>query len=96
MRGGHLHDGELMSEARIGRVEKYYSRLGVAVIGLTEGPLRLGDVIRFRGATSDFEQPVESMQIEHVRVDQAEAGQRVAIQVIAKARQHDIVYKVTP
>ena len=84
-----------MPEAGIGRVEKYYSRLGVALIGLTGGPLRLGDVIHVRGATTDVEQPVESMQIEHVRVDQAEAGQRVAIQVIAKARQHDIVYKVT-
>jgi len=84
-----------MPEAGIGRVEKYYSRLGVALIGLTGGPLRLGDVIHIRGVTTDFEQPVESMQIEHVRVDQAEAGQRVAIQVIAKARQHDIVYKVT-
>lgn len=94
MPGGHLHDGEPMSEARIGRVEKYYSRLGVAVIGLAGGPLRLGDIIRVRGATTDFEQPVESMQIEHAPVEQAEAGQRVAIQVRAKARQHDVVYKV--
>ena len=96
MPGGDLHDGESMAEARIGRVEKYYSRLGVAVIELTGDSLRLGDVIHVRGATTDFEQPVESMQIEHVRVDQAEAGQRVAIQVLAKARQHDIVYKVSP
>jgi len=85
-----------MHEAKIGRVDKYYSKLGVAVIELAGGPLRLGDMIRVRGSTTDFEQPVESMQIEHVRVDQAEAGQRVAIQVVAKARPNDAVYHITP
>ncbi len=85
-----------MSEARIGRIEKYYSKLRVAVIELTAGPLRIGDMIHVRGSTTDFEQPVESMQIEHSPVEQAEPGQRVAIQVLAKARQHDTVYKVTP
>ncbi len=86
----------MMSEARIGRVEKYYSRLSVAVIELTAGPLRLGDMIHVRGSTTDFEQPIESMQIEHERVEQADAGQRVAIQVLAKARPHDVVYRITP
>ena len=85
-----------MSETRIGRVEKYYSNLGVAVIELVRGPLRLGDMIHIRGATTDFKQPVESMQIEHARVEQAEAGQRVAIQVVSKARQHDTVYQILP
>ena len=85
-----------MSEARIGQVEKYYSKLRVALIELVAGPLRLGDMIHVRGNTTDFEQPVESMQIEHSPVEQAEAGQRVALQVLAKARPHDVVYKVTP
>lgn len=85
-----------MSETQIGRVEKYYSKLRVAVIELTAGPLRLGEMIHVQGSTTDFEQPVESMQIEHSPVEQAGAGDRVAIQVLAKARQHDIVYRVRP
>jgi len=85
-----------MPEEQIGRVDKYYSHLKVAVIELTGGPLRLGETVHIRGMTSDFEQPVESMQIEHAPVRQAEAGQRVAIQVIAKARHNDIVYRLTP
>ena len=85
-----------MPETRIGRVEKYYSKLRVAVIELTVGSLRLGDMIHVRGSTTDFEQPVESMQIEHEPVERAEAGGQVAIQVLSKARRHDIVYKVTP
>ncbi len=85
-----------MPEEKIGRVDKYYSHLGVAVIELTGGPLRLGDMVHVRGMTTDFEQPVQSMQIEHSSVTQAQAGQRVAIQVIAKARHNDIVYRVSP
>jgi len=85
-----------MPEERIGRVDKYYSHLNVAVIELAGGPLRVGDVVRIRGMTTDFEQPVESMQIDHAPVKQAEAGQRVAIQVIAKARHNDVVYKLSP
>lgn len=84
-----------MPEARIGRVKKYYSKLGVAVIALTEGPLRLGDMIHLRGSTTDFEQPVESLQIGHEAVEPADTGRRVAVQVLAKARPHDFVYKVT-
>ncbi len=85
-----------MPEEQIGRVDKYYSHLRVAVIELTGGSLRLGDVVHVRGMTTDFEQPVESMEIEHAPVKQAEAGQRVAIQVIAKARHNDFVYKLSP
>ena len=85
-----------MSEAKIGRVQKFYSKLRVAVVELTAGPLGIGDMIHVRGSTTDFEQPVESMQIEHERVEQADAGQRVAIQVLAKARPHDAVYRITP
>jgi putative protease len=85
-----------MPEVKIGRVDKYYGRLGVAVVELTGGPVRVGDLIRIHGATTDFEQRIESMQIEHVPVEQAGPGQRVGIQVLAKARHNDLVYKITP
>jgi translation elongation factor EF-1alpha len=85
-----------MPETRIGRVDKYYGKLGVAVIELTAGPLRLGDTIRIRGATTDFDQQIDSMEVEHARVEQADAGQRVGIQVRSKARHNDVVYRVAP
>ncbi|MBI5167457.1 MAG: hypothetical protein HY998_06910 [candidate division NC10 bacterium] len=85
-----------MPEVEIGRVEKYYSKLGVAVIELSEGPLCQGDTIHIKGYTTDFEQVAESLEIEHQRVDRVEPGQRAGLKVIARARPSDRIYKVVP
>ena len=53
----------------IGKVTHYYTKLGVAVIELTD-TLKVGDKIKIKGATSDFEQPVDSMQIEHKNIEE--------------------------
>ena len=77
----------------IGKVTHYYTKLGVAVIELTD-TLKVGDKIKIKGATSDFEQPVESMQIEHENVEEAKAGQSIGMKVKEHVREHDVVYKV--
>lgn len=82
-----------MAEQRIGTVTNYFSRIGVAVIELTS-PLQIGDEIRIQGGDRDFQQKVESMQIEHQSIEKAEAGQEVALKLDQKARPHDLVYKV--
>jgi translation initiation factor IF-2 len=82
-----------MAEQEIGRVTNYFSRIGVAVLALS-GPLRTGDNVRIRGGERDFEQTVESMQVEHQPIESAEAGQEIAIKVSQKVRPNDVVYKV--
>ena len=77
----------------IGKVTHYYTKLGVAVIELTD-TLKVGDKIKIKGATSDFEQPVESMQIEHENIEEAKAGQSIGMKVKEHVREHDVVYKV--
>lgn len=77
----------------IGKVAHYYAKLGVAVIELTDA-LKVGDKIKIKGATSDFEQPVESMQIEHENIEEATAGQSIGMKVKEHVREHDVVYKV--
>ncbi len=77
----------------IGKVVHYYTKLGVAVIELSD-TLKTGDKIRIKGATSDFEQPVESMQIEHENIEEAKAGQSIGMKVKEHVREHDNVYKV--
>ncbi|MBI5253611.1 MAG: translation elongation factor-like protein, partial [Euryarchaeota archaeon] len=57
----------------VGKVFTYFSKVGVAGIKLS-GTLSVGDNIRIKGATTDFEQKVESMQIEHASVQKAESG----------------------
>lgn len=82
-----------MTEKEIGRVTNYLSKMGVAIIELT-GPLQLGDEVRIKGGTRDFEQRVESMQVEHQPIEKAEAGQEIAVKLDQKARSNDRVYKV--
>lgn len=82
-------------EERVGVVTHYYTHLGVAVVRLESGSLRVGDTIHIRGHTSDFRQRVESMQIEHQPVTEVRAGQEFGLKVVDHAREHDIVFKVT-
>jgi hypothetical protein len=86
-----------MGEVYVGEVTHYYSNIKVAAIELVE-PLAVGDVIHFkspgsREAKVNFEQEVESMQIEHDQVDSAEPGQAVAIKVEQRVRTGDRAYK---
>ncbi len=81
-----------MEEVLAGRVEKFFSKIQVAAIKITEGELKVGDTIRIKGHTTDFEQKIESMQIEHVPVERATKGQDVGIKVKEKVREGDLVY----
>jgi hypothetical protein len=83
-----------MAEEEIGQVDDYFSHVGVAGIVLT-GPLRVGDTIHVRGHTTDFQQVVDSMQVEHESVNEAGPGQSIGIKVSDRCRNGDHVYKVT-
>lgn len=82
-----------MAEKELGRVSNYFSKIGVAVIDLT-APLELGDEIRVMGGDRDFQQTVESMQVEHQPIEKGEAGQEIALKLDEKARPGDKIYKV--
>jgi len=53
-------------EKLVGRITHYYSHLGVGIIELTGGELKVGDVIHVRGKHTDFTQSVDSIQIEGI------------------------------
>jgi putative protease len=80
------------SVVEIGRITHFFSKISVAVIELT-APLAVGDTIVVKGPTTDFEQIVDSMQIEHSNVQRAEAGQSIGLRVAQRVRENDIVYK---
>jgi translation elongation factor EF-1alpha len=82
-----------MAEKKVGEVTHYWGRIAVAGIKLT-GALSQGDTIRIKGATTDFEQTVGSMQIEHQNMETAKKGQEVGLKVKDKVRRGDTVYKV--
>jgi translation elongation factor EF-1alpha len=79
-------------EEKIGLVTDYLNRIGVAVIRLTDGDLRVGDEVRIAGKTTELVQAVESLQIEHQAVTQAARGSEVAARVRQPVHRHDQVY----
>ena len=83
-----------MPEQEIGTVKDYFAKIGVAGIDLT-GTLRVGDTIHIKGHTTDLEEMVESMQIEHEQVEEAKTGDAVGIKLNDRCRHGDEVFKVT-
>lgn len=77
----------------IGQVIYYDDPSNVAKIELDAGDLHLGDTIHIKGEITDFEQVVESMEIDHQDVDSAEAGETVDVEVRYAAQEDDNVYK---
>jgi len=66
----------------------------VGVIEITEDSLKVGETIHIKGTTTDFEQKVESMQIEHENVEEAKVGQTIGLKVNEPVRENDQVYKI--
>ncbi len=77
---------------QIGHVAHFFSKISVAVLDLT-APLAVGDRILVKGPSTDFEQVVESMQIEHQNIQRAEAGQSIGLKTVQQAHERDMVYK---
>ncbi len=84
---------EKPKETLIGEVMGYYSHVGVIAVTLLSS-LKVGDKIHVKGATTDFTQKIDSMQIEHRKVTSAKKGDSVGIKIKDKARKNDKVYKV--
>ena len=79
---------------KIGKVTHYFSRMRVAVLELS-GDLKVGDSIHILGHTTDFEQVVLSMEIDHKSVQAVGPGDEVALKVINKVRRGDTVYRAS-
>lgn len=77
----------------IGVVSHYYAKISVAVVELKD-TIRVGDRILIRGDTTNFEQVVESMQIEHKNVESAGIGQSIGLKVNEGVREGDKVYRI--
>jgi translation elongation factor EF-1alpha len=77
---------------QIGRITHFFPKINVAVIEL-KAPLSVGDTIVIKGPNTDFEQVVDSMQIEHKNIQRAEQGQSIGLKVAERVRETDTVYK---
>lgn len=82
---------KVKKEKKLGEVEHYFDKISVAAIKV-KAPFKVGDVIHIKGHTTDFDQPVISMQIEHVQVQKVKKGDDVGIKVKELVREGDGVF----
>src|SRR2546430_11812694 len=70
-----------MERKKVGEVFHFYGKIGVCAIRLTDGALAVGDTVAIQGPTSNLEQRVDSLQVEHAEVTRGEIGQEVGMKV---------------
>lgn len=79
---------------KLGKVTHYYSKIGVAVIELL-ADISVGDRIKFsRGGEDLFEQVVESIQVEHSKIQSAKKGDIVGLKVDQPVKEGTEIFKI--
>jgi putative protease len=77
----------------IGRVTHYFGKIGVAGIELSD-EIKAGNTVSIEGATTNFVQTIDSMQIDNKVVTEAKAGDHIGVKIKDKSRVGDSVYLV--
>ncbi len=82
---------ELPKGKAIGKITHYFNKISVGVLEL-EDKLKVGDTIVVAAHQGDFEQAVDSMQVEHQQVTEAKKGDAVGLKVGKPVKAGDLVY----
>jgi putative protease len=84
-----------MAEEEIGVIVKFFSKPSVAAVEITNGSIKEGDVLHFKGHTTDFSEEIKSMEVDNQSVSEAKSGDMIGIKVKERVRERDIVYKAS-
>ena len=82
----------MSDEVKVGEVIKFFAKPSVAAIKAT-APIKVGDELHFKGATTDFSEVVASMQIDNADVTEVQPGALVGIKIADRVRPGDEVLK---
>lgn len=83
----------MANEEKIGEVTHYFGKISVAVLKIDKG-IKIGENLHFVGKHTDFSQEINSLQIEHQAVTEAEAGSDVAMKVKDRVRPGDTIFRL--
>lgn len=83
---------ELSDSEAVAVVREYFRKPGVAAVQILKGKVKVGDHVRFRGHTTDFNQRIESMQMNHQDIPEAGEGDFVGILVADRVRENDRMF----
>jgi U32 family peptidase len=80
---------------KVGKITHYFDKIGVAVLTVTDDPVKVGDMIRIGEFGVGVDQKVESMEVDHKSVKEAKKGDEVGLKVIEEVKKGDEVYKIS-
>ena len=83
-----------MDKDQVGVVVNFYAKPSVAAIKVTSGSIKKGDLLKYKGHTTDFTEEVASIEINNQPVEEAKADDLIGIKVTERVRENDKVYKV--
>ena len=83
-----------MPEEQVGIIVKFFAKPSVAAIEMQKGSIKKGDLLRYKGHTTDFTEEVGSMEIDNQQIEEAKEGDLVGIKIKERVRENDKVYKV--
>jgi hypothetical protein len=91
----HNPKERVMAEVEVGTVNKYFDKIGVGMIQVTQGELSVGDKIHIKGNATDLTTTIGSIQVQRQPVQTAKTGEEAGIKLDSKVKQKDKVFKVT-
>jgi putative protease len=83
-----------MPEEQVAVIVKFFAKPSVAALEVTSGTIKTGDLLRYKGHTTDFTEQITSMEIDNQQVDEAKVGDLVGVKVKDRVRENDKVYRV--
>ncbi|MBL7225538.1 MAG: hypothetical protein ISS59_05340 [Desulfobacteraceae bacterium] len=84
-----------MAEEQVAVIVKFFAKPSVAALEVTNGTIKKGDLLKYKGHTTDFTEEIVSMEIDNQSVDEVKAGDLVGVKVKERVREGDKVYKVS-
>lgn len=83
-----------MPEEQVAVIVKFFAKPSVAALEVTNGSIKTGDLLRYKGHTTDFTEEITSMEVDNQPVDEAKVGDMIGVKVKERVRENDKVYKV--
>ena len=84
-----------MPEEQVGVVVKFFAKPGVAAIEVTDGTIKQGDTLKYKGHTTDFTEKVGSIELDNQPIEEAKVGDLIGVKIKERVRENDLIYKIT-
>ena len=83
-----------MAEKLVGKVAHYFNNIGVAVVRVEKSKLKVGDTVKFKHGEKEFEQTIDSLQVDKEQVKKIGKGKEAGMKVNEAVKEGWEVYKV--